>query len=38
VAAVIKHFGFIGFGEAGSKFSAGLRGANPALKITAYDI
>jgi len=35
---VIKHVGFIGFGEAGSNFSAGLRGTNPALKITAYDI
>ena len=35
---MIKHVGFIGFGEAGSNFSAGLREANPALKITAYDI
>jgi 3-hydroxyisobutyrate dehydrogenase-like beta-hydroxyacid dehydrogenase len=35
---VIKHVGFIGFGEAGSNFSAGLRETNPALKITAYDI
>jgi len=35
---VIKHVGFIGFGEAGSNFSVGLRETNPALKITAYDI
>jgi 3-hydroxyisobutyrate dehydrogenase-like beta-hydroxyacid dehydrogenase len=38
VAVVIKHVGFIDFGEAGSNFPAGLREANPALRITAYDI
>jgi 3-hydroxyisobutyrate dehydrogenase-like beta-hydroxyacid dehydrogenase len=35
---VINHIGFIGFGEAGWNFSAGLRDANPDLRITAYDI
>ena len=35
---MINHIAFIGFGEAGWNFSAGLREANPDLAITAYDI
>jgi 3-hydroxyisobutyrate dehydrogenase-like beta-hydroxyacid dehydrogenase len=35
---MIKHIAFIGFGEAGWNFSAGLREVNPDLRITAYDI
>jgi 3-hydroxyisobutyrate dehydrogenase-like beta-hydroxyacid dehydrogenase len=35
---LINHIGFIGFGEAGWNFAAGLRGVSPELRITAYDI
>ena len=35
---MIKHIAFIGFGEAGWNFSAGLRETNPDLRISAYDI
>lgn len=35
---MIKHISFIGFGEAGWNFSAGLREVNPDLRITAHDI
>ena len=35
---MINHIAFIGFGEAGRNFSAGLREVNPDLAITGYDI